>query len=119
MDVLVRKQGGLELAGSFVDQAALFNAAVVGLVMLQAEVGDVIAQAEEEVVVAVVMSAEKLVGLFDEILVVIPNFLRGIESGGAVGGNIHLGERIVGEFNYFEELARDHRRVDESREGDR
>src|ERR1700675_89818 len=119
MHVLVRKQGGLQLTSSFIDQAALINAAVIGLVMLQAEMGDVIAEAEQEVVVAVVMSAEKLVGLFDQILVVIPYFLRRVESSGGVGGNIHLSEGIVGELNYLQELTRDYRRVDESREGDR
>ena len=96
MHVLVRKQAGFHFASGFIDQSALVDPAVIGFVMLEAEVRDVIAQAEQEVVVAIVMRAEKLVRLIDQILVVVPDFLRRVESGGAVGGNIHLGERIVG-----------------------
>ena len=96
MNVLVGEQAGLHLARGFIDEAALVNAAVVGFVVLQTEVRDVIAQAEKKVVVAIVMRAEKFVRLFDQILVVVPDFLRRFESGGAVGGDVHLGERIIG-----------------------
>jgi hypothetical protein len=61
-------------------------------VVLEAEVGDVIAEGVEKVVIAVVRAAEEPGGFFDQILVVIPNFRRGFESGGAVGGDIHFGD---------------------------
>ncbi len=78
---------------------------------------DVIAQAEQEVVVAIVMRAKKFVGLSDQILIVIPHFLRGRERGGAVSGNIHLGERIVGQLHNLEKFAGDYRRIDQRGEG--
>src|SRR5260370_33116351 len=87
--------------------------------VLQAEVSDMIAQAEQEVVVAIVMRAEEFVGLFDQVLVVVPDFLRSGKSGGAVGGNVHLSERIVCGFDNLVELARDYRRIDQSGEGNR
>ena len=42
--------------------------------MFQAEVRDVIAERVEEVIVAVMMGAEKFLRLLDQILVVVPNF---------------------------------------------
>ena len=44
--------------------------------VLEAEVRNVIAERVEKVVVAVVMRAEKFLGLLDEALVVVPDFLR-------------------------------------------
>ena len=58
MHVLVREQAGFHLASGFVDESALIDAAVVGFMVLQPEVGHVIAQAVQEVVIAIVMSAE-------------------------------------------------------------
>jgi hypothetical protein len=65
------------------------------------------------VVIAVVMRSEKLVRLLDQVLVVVPDFLRGSKRGGAVGGDIHLDERVVGELDDFEEFAGDYGRIDE------
>src|SRR5580704_11310739 len=113
MHVLVGKQAGVHFAGGVVDQAALIDAAVVGFVVLESEVGDVIAEAVEEMVVAIVMRSEKLVGLFDQILVMVPDFLGRVEGGGAVGGCIHFDERVVGELYDFEEFSGDYGRVDQ------
>ena len=60
-----------------VDQGSFIDAAVVGFMMLEAEVRNVIAERVEKVIVAVVLRAEKLLGLLDQALVVIPDFLRG------------------------------------------
>ena len=79
-----------------VDEGAFVDAAVVGFVMLEAEVGDVIAQRVEEVIVAVVVGAEKLLRLVDQTLVVIPDFRGSVEGGGAVGGDVHFGGRDPG-----------------------
>ena len=73
-----------------------------------------IAEAEKKVVVAIMMSAEKFVCLYNEIFVMVPDFWRRFERGGAVGGNVHLGGRIVGEFDYFEKFAGDYRRINQS-----
>ena len=86
--------------------------------MLEAEVGDVIAERVEEVIVAVVMRAEKFLRLVDEILVVIPDFLRGVERGGAVGGDVHFGDRILRERDDFQKFSGDDRRIDERGERD-
>ncbi len=81
--------------------------------MLQAEVGDVIAERVEEVVVAVVVSAEKFLRLVDETLVVIPNFWWRVEGGGAVGGDVHFSDGIAGERHDFQEFSGDDGRVDQ------
>ena len=70
------QQAGGHFARGVVDQGALVDAAVVGFVMLEAEVRDVIAERVEEMIVAVVMRAEKFLRLIDQILVVVPDFLR-------------------------------------------
>ena len=106
------------LRDGVVDQGALVDAAVVGFVMLEAEVGDVIAERVEEVVVAVVMRAEKFLRLIDQILVVVPDFLRGFERGGAVGGDVHFGDGILRERNDLQEFSGDDGRVDQGGEGD-
>src|SRR5580658_6649997 len=85
--------------------------------MLQTEVGDVIAECVEEVVVAVVVRAEKFLRLIDETFVVLPNFGRGVERGGAVGGDVHFGERILGEGNNLQEFSGDDGRVNQRGEG--
>ena len=70
-------------------------------------------------VIAIVMRAEKLVGLFDQILVVVPDFLRRGERGGAVGGDIHLDQRVVGQLDDLEEFAGDYWRIDQRGQGSR
>jgi hypothetical protein len=117
MHIFVGQQAGFGFARGFIHQAALVDAAVVGLVMLQAEVRHVIAHAVEEVVVAVMMRAEKFVGLLHQILVMVPNFLRRIERGSAVGGNVHLGQRVLRQRYDFQELAGNHGRIDERGQG--
>ncbi len=107
------QQAGRHFAGGFIDQGALVDAAVVGFVVLQAEVGDVIAERVEEVIVAVVMRAEKFLRLIDKTLVVVPNFLGSFERGGAVGGDVHFGGRILRERDDLQEFSGDDRRVDE------
>ena len=80
MNVLVGQQAGRQFARGVVDQGALVDAAVVGFVMLESEVRDVIAEGVEEVIVAVVMRAEKFLRLIDEALVVVPDFLRELRA---------------------------------------
>ena len=80
MNILVRQQAGFQFAGGFVYQSALAYTAVVGFVVLQTEVRDVIAEAEKKVVVAIVMSAEKFVCLFNQIFVMVPDFLAEVRA---------------------------------------
>ena len=79
-----------------IDEIALAHAAVVGFVVLEAEVGDVIAERVEEVVVAVVVRTEKFLRLIDQTLVMLPDFGWGFEGGGAVGGDVHFSDGIAG-----------------------
>ncbi|HEV2170572.1 MAG TPA: hypothetical protein VGR40_06475, partial [Candidatus Binatus sp.] len=85
MNVFVGQEACGHLSGRVVDKAVFVDAAVVGLVMLESEVRDVIAERVEEVIVAVVMRAEKFLRLFNEVFVVIPDFLGRIERSGAIG----------------------------------
>src|SRR5580658_1876870 len=119
MHVLVRQQAGFHSARGVIDESALAHAAVVGLMVLQAEVRHVIAQAVQKVVIAVVVRTEKLVGLFDQTLVVLPYVGWRGKCGGAVGGNIHLDERVVGKLDHLEEFAGDDGRIDQRGEGRR
>ena len=97
---------------------AFVDAAVVGFVMLESEVGDVVAERVEEVIVAVVMRAEKFLRLIDQIFVVIPDFRRGIERGGAVGGDVHFGGGILRERDDFQKFSGDDGRIDQRGERD-
>src|SRR5579885_904268 len=100
----MRKKTRGEFARGVVDKAAFVYAAVVRFVMLESEVRDMIAKRVEEVIVAIVMRAKKFLSLIDEALVVVPDFLRGVEGSGAVGGNVHFGGRILCERDDFQEF---------------
>ena len=114
MDVFVRKQARVEFAIGLVDQATFADTAIVGFVMLESEVGHVIAERVEEMVVLVMLRAEKRSRLRDKILVVIPNFLRRLEGGGAVGGDVKFRRRLSGcERHRLQVLAGENRGVDQ------
>src|SRR5579862_6884813 len=84
--------------------------------MFESEVRDVIAERVEKVVVAVMMRAEKFLGLVDEILVVVPDELRGVEGSGTVGGDVHFGGRVLSEWDDFQKFSGDDWRIDERSE---
>ena len=86
--------------------------------MLEAEVGDVVAERVEEVVVAVVVRAEKFLRLIDQALVVVPGFGWRFEGGGAVGGDVHFGDGIAGQRDDFQKFSGDDRGIDQRGEGD-
>ena len=88
MHVFVRKQARDRVCDPSHRLSRVRNTAIVGFVMLESEVGHVIAERVEEMVVAVMLRAEKRSRLRDKILVVIPNLLRRLEGGGAVGGDV-------------------------------
>src|SRR5579871_720134 len=81
--------------------------------MLEAEVGDMIAERIEEVIVAVVMGAEKFLRLLDQVPIVIPDFGGCVEGCGAIGGDIHFGRWIRRERDNFQKFSGDHGRVDQ------
>ena len=62
----------------FFDQRPLVDPAIVRLVMLQAEMRDVIAQSQQKMVVGVVLRAKKNAGLLHQIAVVFPDFGRSV-----------------------------------------
>ena len=109
VNILVGQQASRFFAGGVVDQRALVDTAIVGFMVLEAEVRNVIAERIEEVIIAVVMCSEKLLSLLDEALVVVPDFRRRIEGGRAVGGDVHLSKRIGGERDDFQEFSGDDR----------
>src|SRR5205809_7349907 len=63
--------------------------------MLQAEVGDVIAQAEQKVIVAVMPGTDHKPSLLYQVRISVPHFLWGIECTSAVGGNVHFNWRLL------------------------
>ncbi len=109
----MREQASIELALGFVDKGTLGGAAVVGLVVFESEVGDVIAKGIKEMIVKIMLSAEKSVRLSHEFLVRVPDVLRWFEGGGAVGRDIQFGGRLLGERNNFQILAGQDWRIDE------
>ncbi len=63
--------------------------------MFQAEVGHVITQAEQEVVVAVVGRAKQQAGLLHQIAIALPHLQRRLEGARAVRCDVHLHGRIL------------------------
>ena len=63
MHIFMRQQAGGELAGSVIDQTALIDPAVVRFVVLETKMRDVIAERVKEVVIAIMVRAEKLLRL--------------------------------------------------------
>ena len=96
------------------DHAVLRHARVVGLVMLEAEVLDAIAEREQEVVVVVVARAEHRVRFLHETLPLLRELRRRVERRGAVGHQVHFDRPAARhvERHLAEILARD-RRIDE------
>ena len=113
MSIFVGQKPGGQLARGVVDQGSFIDAAVVGFVVLESEVRNVIAERIEKMIIAVVMRAEEFLRLVDEIFVVLPNLLRRFERGGAVGSNVHFSGRILRERNYLQEFSSDYGRIDQ------
>src|SRR5437879_8462139 len=91
----MRQEAGVYDSDLWVHQCALFRPAVIGFVMLQAEVGDVIAQAEQKVIVAVMRGTEQKPSLLYQVHISVPHFLWGIERTSAIGGNVHFDWRLL------------------------
>jgi hypothetical protein len=94
MDVLMREHTKREPALRLINQCAFGNAAVVGLVVFQAEVCHVVAECEQKVVVFVVLAAEKRLRLLDELAHGIGELWGRLESGGTFGGDVHVDRRL-------------------------
>ena len=63
--------------------------------VFQSEVRHVIAQAVNEVVLAIVVRAEQFLSLIDQAFIVIEDLWRRFQGGGAVGCNVHFTQRIL------------------------
>ena len=112
MHILVRQKSGGQFPSVFFHQRPLFDPAVVRFVMLQSEMSDVIAQGQQEVVAGVMPRAKQNSCLFHEVPVMLPDFFRSIERGGAVGHNIDFRGRIFGAERYhLQILTRDDRTI--------
>ena len=103
-------------AGAGREEDALGQAAVVRLVMLEAEVRDVIAEREQEVVVAIVTRAEELARFGDEVGQSFLNGGRDVERGFAVGDEVEfVVDRLAGRRDVDDAIvfAGDDGRIDE------
>ena len=103
------------------EEDAFGEAAVVGLVMFEAEVRDVIAEGEEEVVVAIMTCAEEDAGFGDDVGEAFLDGGRDGERGFTVGDEVELVvDGLAGgrEVDDAVVLAFDDGRVDEEVEGD-
>src|SRR5689334_21892033 len=85
--------------------------------MLKAKVSDMVAKAVEEVVVAKMLCAEKLLRLISQALVMIKFFWRRIKSRCAVSGDVHLLGRVLREVHHFQKFSGDDRRIDQRSQG--
>ena len=85
----MRQQAGHQFAAVLVNQRALAHPAVVGLVVLQAEMGHMVAQAEQEVIVAVMPRPEKFACFGHQVHVFLAELGADVERGFAVRGDVH------------------------------
>ena len=99
-----------------VDERALGRAVVRGLVVLQAELGDLVGQGDEEVVAAEVVRAEQRLRLGDEAGVPGDHLGRDVEGGVAVGGQVQPHRRLLRQLHGLEVRAGEDRGVHERRE---
>ena len=113
------QQARLAQALAFIYQRALHHPAVIRFMVFKSEMRHVIAQAVEEVVIAIVMRAKKFLRLVHQRLVMVENILRRIQRRRAVGGDIHFSYRIIGQRHNAQELTADHRRIHQGRQRNR
>ena len=90
MDHFVREQGGGKFAFVFVNEEAFSQAVVAGFMMFEAEMSDMVAEREQEVVAPIMMCAKEGVGLGDQMRKVADVFGFHFQSGGAVGHDVKL-----------------------------
>ncbi len=109
------QQTGRNTAVVFIDDRVFVGAIVGGLVVFKAEVGDVIAQRVQEVIVAVVVSSEKSGGFFHQVPILVGDFIGDAGGALAVGGDMEIVfDGIVGaEIDSLIEGAHLHRRIDD------
>ncbi len=113
----MREETGHQLSAVGVHERSLVHAVVARFVMLQAEVGGVIRQREEEIVVAVVPRPEEGAGLRDEGAVLRLELGTDRESRLAVGRDVEaVWGSAVGQGDDAKILAREERRVHEGRQ---
>src|SRR4029077_5206088 len=99
------QQAGVELALGFVDEATLGGAAVVGFMVFESEVGDVVTEGVEEMIVEVVLRSEESACLSHKILVEVPDFCWWFEGSGAIGSDVQFGGGMLGKRNHLQVLA--------------
>ncbi len=106
--------------GAFVDEGFLGDAVVGGLVVLEAEVGYLVGEGDEEVVGVVVARLVERAGFADELGELVDVLLGEGDVFGAVAGEVEvvLGRDVGGEVDLAEPAAGEDGRVDELLEGD-
>ena len=97
----------------------LFALAIVArFVMFQAEMGHIVAEREQKMVVAVVAHAEQRSGLGDQLVILDLHFRGHLQCGGGVRGDVDFVRRCLArrELNGAEIAPGKHRRVDQCAE---
>ena len=115
VDVLVRQQTSHAGAQVRVDEGSFGHPVVARLVVLEAEVGDLVAERQQEVVAPVVTAAEERVGFADQLLVGSEQLGSESEARLGVAGHVEDYRRrlVRGEPHAAEVRAHEHRRIDE------
>ncbi len=100
----------VQLASRLVHKPALIDAAVIRLVVFEAEVGNVIAQGVKEVIITIMLSSEQSGGLRDQIAEAVPNVRGRSEGLGTVCGCVQFCRRSLPriEGNDFQILRGQH-----------
>src|SRR5437867_12151133 len=95
MDKLVRKESGADYMSRRIGQEAQAGLIIAGLMMLEAEMSNLIAERKQEVILAIMRRAEQPLRLFDKLPVFGNQFRRSIERVVSVGGDIKIMRRIM------------------------
>src|SRR5579863_8253755 len=88
MNVLVREKAADRDRGIGLEENSLREAAVIALVVLESKVGDMIAERQEKMIIAVMARAEKRARFGDKILQSLFNFRAHVEVGRIVSSEI-------------------------------
>ena len=113
MHHFVRQQVRVPFPRVRVRQKILVQPVVARLVMFQAEMADVVAQGEQEMIIAIVMRAEQRIRLRDQVRKMARVLRFDFQRGGAVGDDVQEVRRISArrQIQRSEKFPRDDRRI--------
>src|SRR5580698_8719584 len=120
MEKFVAEKIGIISAIDLIEQHALGRAIIAGLMMLEAVGIHVIGEAEQKIVMIVVMRLEEGLGFADEMVVAFEFVLRNLNGIARVAGEIKTMRRLHfgGQRNRTEIFTHQHGRIDEGGQRD-